>query len=1560
MSNPVPNAAASERVNLLIADFLERRERGESVDPAAFLAAHPEHANELKSFFAGIDILKQAAGNDKAAAREPSALSSQRHSRDDTATAVPVAGKTSQASSIASPLPEQFGRYRITQLLGQGGMGSVYLARDTQLNRDVALKIPLLAGTDTDELVVRFRREAQAAATLRHTNICPVYDVGEFEGRHFLTMAYIEGRPLTKYINATTPQNQRHVATIVRKLALALAEAHKRGIVHRDLKPANIMIDERGEPVVMDFGLARQIETPAEGQLTQEGMIVGSPAYMSPEQILGDSRRIGPQSDVWSLGVILYELLTGRLPFQGNVVQLIGAIQHADPPALSTVRKGIDPQLEAICRKMLMRPLDQRYQSMADVAQALTACLKTLGKGEPAPVSKPPGSALSTSTVPGPATSESARKAAPASKPLETATDSATQSNQAALAGLARKCLARHDYEQVIQMLEQIPEGRRTDEVAALLDKARSLADEVMFLLTEIEEALRLNDGDTAVRKAEALQKLKPGHHKLREVQEQCGFGKGKRYRTAGRKVAGGTVGEGTWIPWSVLAFGLCVFGVMFWAATLYFRSGDAVMKVTIHDPDVKVGIQGRTLNIESARNAVKVNPGEGTLKITYGDAEFETTKFTLKKGQNPAVDVVLLDDKLAAKFGDQPLGEWLVPGGRRKSTTVIHTTDGGATAGLSPSQILTSPDWEWSEPENLGPGVNSGDREISPSLTSDEKILVFVRAGDVFESRRKSIGEPFAAAVKLGPPISRPNSSQTGVAISGDGLLLVVSSNRGPNTDEDVYLAERKSVNEPFGKVTLLSSPVSSALADRHPALSPDGLTLIISSDRKGGQGMVDLHRFTRSTRSDSFGNEENLGPIVNTPKYDFGGAMTSDGLVLFRSTFLKPPSKARDDEDLGTSVMCLRRSPRDQFESTQSFGPVFEEFPPFHAVSSLDGRRIYFMSRRPGGFGKADLWMGRRVPKKEAAPAGSTVRAAMPPEMKNSIGMMLALIPAGKFIMGSPPEERGRSREEVPHEVEITRPYYLGVTEVTQEEYEQVTGANPSAFKLAQVGRATKRFPVENVTWEEAQEFCRKLSAIPEERQAGRTYRLPTEAEWEYACRGGSTESRPFYFEKPQSSLSASDAILFRNQGMRTTEVRSFKPNGFGLYDMHGSVWEWCSDWYDQNYYVTSPRQDPQGPSASASNRRVVRGGSWTDGDFNCRAASRAGVEPGKTDRWGFRVACDLNPVGGGAKAGAPAAAPAPAGAPADAFQTGSLWTDESAGLTLSVFERGAGAFRARFVIRDTVVREITGTVTGDRISWLAKDVKNIKGNAGGDNVGTVAGDRIDFTWRGPGTRSGAFTLRLKAAEAKAPGASAPAANPADRDRVAADWVLAMKGFIEIDQDGKPQRKRITAEQKLPDEPFRVVTVNLYLNSNADDAGMTNLRGLAHLRNLNLGGAAKLTHKGLMNAGLGEMTSLQDLGINAMGANDATLEVVGTLTQLKTLWLDGLPISDDGLKHVAKLKELTLLSIPGTSVTDAGVAHLKGMTKLTTLRLMGANKVTDQGVAAFQAAVPTCKIDR
>jgi serine/threonine protein kinase len=280
----------------------------------------------------------------------------------------------SRRGSSPTELPPQFGRYRVIKKLGGGGMGTVYLVENTELEREEALKVPHFSDGDDPQVRERFLREAKSAARLDHASLCPVYDAGVQDGIYYLTMRFLKGKPLSDYTGK--PQPDRKAVETVAKLALALEAAHAQGVIHRDLKPGNVMMVSGTGPVVMDFGLAKQVRQ-VDQKLTQDGSMLGTPAYMPPEQLQGELDRMGPASDVYSLGVILYELLTGRLPFDGTMAMICGQILYTEPPLPSALVPGLSPVLDGITRKAMAKAPAERYPSMKALAAALLAYLRS-------------------------------------------------------------------------------------------------------------------------------------------------------------------------------------------------------------------------------------------------------------------------------------------------------------------------------------------------------------------------------------------------------------------------------------------------------------------------------------------------------------------------------------------------------------------------------------------------------------------------------------------------------------------------------------------------------------------------------------------------------------------------------------------------------------------------------------------------------------------------------------------------------------------------------------------------------------------------------------------------------------------------------------------------------------------------------------------------------------------------------------------------------------------------------------------------------------------------------
>jgi serine/threonine-protein kinase len=270
----------------------------------------------------------------------------------------------------------RFGDYEILSELGRGGMGVVYLARHVELQRQVALKMILTGQLASGDDVIRFQTEARAAAALNHPGIVPIHEVGQRDGCHFFSMGYVGGSNLASR-TAAGPMAPDEAAAIVRAVAEAVHFAHNHGIIHRDLKPANILLDADGRPLVTDFGLAKRMPLEGTGTtvphgLTQTGAVMGTPSYMAPEQAAGRGEQVGYRSDIYALGAILYELLTGRPPFRAaSTLETLMQVVDAPPAPPRLLNGAIPSDLEAVCLKCLEKSPADRYASAKELADDL-------------------------------------------------------------------------------------------------------------------------------------------------------------------------------------------------------------------------------------------------------------------------------------------------------------------------------------------------------------------------------------------------------------------------------------------------------------------------------------------------------------------------------------------------------------------------------------------------------------------------------------------------------------------------------------------------------------------------------------------------------------------------------------------------------------------------------------------------------------------------------------------------------------------------------------------------------------------------------------------------------------------------------------------------------------------------------------------------------------------------------------------------------------------------------------------------------------------------------------
>jgi serine/threonine-protein kinase len=341
---------ADEQLAVVLDRLAEAHGRGEKIDINAEAAALPALSDELRELWAAIQIADLVGGAAEAGWSGSGTL-----------------------AATAFELPAQFGDFELLEEVGRGGMGVVYKARQASLDRTVALKMVLRGELASADDLARFRAEAEAAAQLNHTGIVPVYEVGQHDGHSFFSMQLIEGETLSQRL-ADGPLPPREAATVLLQVSRAIHAAHDAGVLHRDVKPSNILIDHDGRPHVTDFGLAKRVED--QESLTRTGAVLGTPSYLAPEQAAGARGAVGPATDVYSLGAVLYQMLTGRPPFQAatplETVMLV-VEQDVVPPRLLNARA--DRDLELIALRCLQKPPELRYASAAALADDVQAYL---------------------------------------------------------------------------------------------------------------------------------------------------------------------------------------------------------------------------------------------------------------------------------------------------------------------------------------------------------------------------------------------------------------------------------------------------------------------------------------------------------------------------------------------------------------------------------------------------------------------------------------------------------------------------------------------------------------------------------------------------------------------------------------------------------------------------------------------------------------------------------------------------------------------------------------------------------------------------------------------------------------------------------------------------------------------------------------------------------------------------------------------------------------------------------------------------------------------------------
>jgi formylglycine-generating enzyme required for sulfatase activity/serine/threonine protein kinase len=1168
------------------------------------------------------------------------------------------------------PLPERFGRYRIIKRLGQGAMGSVYLAEDTHLRRCVALKVPDL-GTQADpEARTRFLDEARTAATLDHPYLCPVHDAGEIDGRLYLTMAYIEGQSLKETLHGEGLP-PRQVAALVGKLALAMQEAHARGVIHRDLKPSNIMIKttgQRREPVIVDFGLAHR-DDPEEVRLTRSGQVMGTLGYMAPEQIRGDLSEVGLACDIYALGVLLYELLTGRLPFSGTGLAVAGQVLTQTPPPPSTHRADLDPRLEAICLKAMAKKIGDRYASMRELAAALTGFLQ-------APAPTPAATATPQPAHPAPhATASDAlvgqlfERIVTDQSPDSAITSPESVTSQVTTPGhywpprptmVAAAVLGLFALGVIVWVATN--KGRikiTVDGPAAAVKvdgdvvRVEALGEPITFRAGTHQLNVTWRDGQfktrTFVIRRGLQEDLRVEYEPIRRTRETASREAGKAPEPGSTQAAGAdATGPQKEKPNAIAskpdAGGRTSPGGGPERETTNsigmrlreIPAGDFLMGSPDSDNDADAD--------EKPQHRVRISRPFylGVTEVTVGQFRHvvEATGYRTEAEKDGTGAAGWNEEK--RDFEQNPRYTWRNPGfaqtdahpvvnvswndaiafcnklSELERLTPYYQHDSGTTAGGDCYRLPTEAEWEYACRAGTVTRYYSGNDELT-------LLTVGNVADGTFRAR-----------------------SQVGFALTQqDGFAYTAPVCQ--------FLPNAFGLHDMHGNVQeLCDDGYDDRYYDRSPAVDPRGPSQFRFRVDRGGAwwGAPQANRSARRAR---------LSPNEGRAWIGFRVARGIQPIA----TASREPEKTPEPAPV-PGMATDSTAPQTKATASQELEKAPEPGPTQAAVADATGPQ----KKKNNATAKKSN-SGRR-----------TSRGGRPQEITNSIGMRLRGIPAGEFLMGSPDSDVDAQEDEKPqHRVRISRPFYLGATEVTVGQFRHVVEATGYRTDAEKDGNAfgwnekrwtekngyfeqdpkynwrnpgfaqTDQHPVVNVSWNDAIAFCNKLSELeklkpyyqpdPGTPGGGDGYRLPTEAEWEYACRAGTTTrfvsgdnldtvitvgnvadlSLQARVTRTVARIDAYDGFAY------TAPVGQFRPNALGLYDMHGNVWEWCFDGYDAQFYMQSPGIDPVGPSRVPM--RVYRGGMWWGIVQGSRSARRNKDRVRNQHTFlGFRVARDIPP--------------------------------------------------------------------------------------------------------------------------------------------------------------------------------------------------------------------------------------------------------------------------------------------------------------------------------------------
>lgn len=1487
--------------------------------------------------------------------------------------------------------PVEFGRYALEKKLGEGGMGAVFLATDSVLGRKVAIKIPFLSSRrEREELLKRFRREARCAAALDHPNICGVFDVGEIDGRPYMAMAYVPGRPLSDFIKAKAEIPVKIALQVAQRLAKTLDYAHSRGVLHRDLKPSNIQFSDRKEPVVMDFGLARLEADHKAEPLTRSGDVVGTPAYMPPEQLGGRHDQMGPWSDVYSLGVILYQLLTKRRPFDGELFELMNKIAHEQAAPPSIHREEIAPYIDALVLRCLEKSPRTRFQSMAEFAQAIGECLKALEHG---------GSPASGPEVAMPTVDSSRAGTLAGDSPTSSTDPSTVRFSKPPLPGALAGGLVSTTPHETPQGARPTPLPTEVPNPFAAIAEAERAATTVIPTVQAPTEASSPTELDS--------ERAAPPKSLARRPRSAASGAPSVAVRPPSRTARG--LGRPPWLrrplTWAGAVGAVLLLGVVFFLPT-----GKGTLRVELNDPTFEVRIKGTEIVLTGADpEPVRLRPGEKTLIVKRGDFEFETKSLTLRKNDTVTAVVELLDGVVRVvaddrEIGRDSVGEVAPP---TQPATKASNLSGGAVPSV-PAWIATPEFKAWMDDvarktpaeqvkavsmkmKELNPGFDGEMRarfdvdgrvegvDFSGNVNGTVKFVVDVSALQGLSTMTR-VGMEGARVADLAPLRGMK------LTMLGAGYTQVVdlSPLSGmPLEDLNVWHTKVSSLR-PLAGMKLKSLAIDACpIADLAPL---EGMPLVVLQAAGARvESLLPLKGMPLRNLSVT-GTFSDISPLK-------GMALKSVSLGSFHVSDFSPIAECPL-----TDVWCHFSFPRDaallrSFKTLTTINgkPAAEFLKEFDSKPAITPKSL------------STGWHGwpADAPKPAIAPF-DTAQARkhqeewaaylkVPVEHTNSIGMKFRLIPPGEYDRGSSPEqvaqavaaatrdqqdpgaiERIRVGEQPQRRIVITRPFWLGATEVTIGQFKKFVAATGHVTLVESLNRKASTsgsqaakplptylepgyavgddHPAVCVTWNDALAFCRWRPPSQDVE-----CRLPTEAEWEYACRAGTTTQ--FWFGDDPADVEKYGWILDNALG-KAHPVGGKPSNPFGLFDTAGNVYEWCADEYRGEDWMTSyAEENTVDPSVvqKIARDRVLRGGSWAYKRAIARSAARFVIWNFlASPEAGFRVAMSIAP-----KERQPEAPPrpsvstpvAPPEFPNDPERAATAWAVGRKGTVTAQLEKGNAVI--------TRLSEIPaeGRFRVLKVSILTQPIKD-------DELKVLA--------------------RLKAIQ------ELTLADCRELTDAGVSHLAPLTSLIRLDVSGSAIRgeclerlDKLTAliflsVARTPIEDFALRHVaafslleglDLSYTTKISPAAIVSLPPLEKLRVLNLGRRSvtvemlkatsryplswlSLEHSTVTDEMLGALDApnLGELLLGSTSIGDSGLDFASRSPRLKALNAGNSAIGDAGLRRLESLTDLERLTLNSTKVTDRGLQSLGKLPKLNELHLNQLG-LTGEGLAALKS---------